>query len=105
MTIAIAVALQLLDADVDDEAEPEGLQEVEDEPFLAVEEPEQDQVAVEEVDPRPHIKRRAVVHALQPKRALVGRAEEARRELPFDAAFAPLELVARERIRVTQVLL
>src|SRR3954466_7136085 len=105
MAIVVARALQLLQADVRDEAEPESLQEMEDEALLAVEEPEQDHVAVEEIGPGTHVERGAVVRRLHPQRALVRRAEEARLELPPDPAFAPLELVAREGVGVAQVLL
>ena len=41
---------QLLQAEVHDQPEPEGLEEVEDEPRLAVQDAEQEEVAVEEVE-------------------------------------------------------
>src|SRR4029077_9313816 len=52
---------QLLQSDVDHQPEPEGLEEVEDEAGLAVEDPQQEKIPVEEVERRPDEERQAVI--------------------------------------------
>ena len=59
---------------------------MEDEAVPAVQEAEQEEVAVGEVEERAHEERQPVVAALQPQRPLVGGAEEPRRELPGELA-------------------
>src|SRR5262249_61816582 len=78
---------------------------MEDEALLAIEKTEQQQIAVQEIDPGTQIQRRSIVGGLQPQRALVGRTEEFRHELPLDPRSAALELVARESLGIPQVLL
>src|SRR5689334_25305910 len=51
---------------------------MEDEPFLAVQEPEPEYVAVNEVPERTCVQRQAIPYSLQPPRPLVGRAKRAR---------------------------
>src|SRR6185295_9725033 len=87
---------QLLQADVDDQPEPERLQEVEDEAVPAVEDAQKDEVPIEEIERGTGEQRHPAVTVLQPQDSLVGGPEEARRRLPGQLALAPLQLLARE---------
>src|SRR5262249_42402238 len=69
---------QFVAVDVHEQPVPERLHEMEDEPFLAVQEPKPEYVAVNEVPERTCIQRQAIPDSLQPPRALVGRAKRAR---------------------------
>src|ERR1044072_4062035 len=96
---------QLLQPHVPDQAEPEGLQEVEGAALYAVEDPQQHDVAVKEIEERTDVKGQAKVELFQPQDALVGGAEEFRLRLPVKALAPPLVLFAREDLGVAQVLL
>src|SRR6266545_6373684 len=95
---------ELLQPHVHDEAEPEGLQEMEDEAILAVQDSQQNEVPVNEVEERSYIEGQTVPPGLQPQNPLVGGAEEARCHSPGKAA-AALHLLAGEGVGVAQVLL
>src|SRR6185295_3712903 len=96
---------QLLQADVDDQPEPERLQEVEDEAVPAVEDAQKDEVPIEEIERGTGEQRHPAVTVLQPQDSLVGGPEEARRRLPGQLALAPLQLLAREGLGISKVLL
>src|SRR5215217_2411084 len=103
--LMLTLPQQLLQADVHDQPEPERLEAVEDEARLAVEDSQQEEVAVEKVQGRPHEQRHAVVAVFQPEDPLVWSAEEPRRGLPREVAAAAVELFLGECLGIAEVLL
>ncbi len=77
---------------------------MEDEPLFAVEDPQPQEVAIEEVAERPQVERRPVVEPLEPEHPLVRRAQEPRLGLERRAPAPALELLAGEGLGVAQVL-
>src|SRR6185295_2318287 len=104
LTFRLAFSQQLLEPDVDHQTEPERLEEVKQRTGRAVQEAEQDEVAIEEIEGRSHEERQAIVQILEPERAFVRGAEQPRRRLPGDFLGPPLEFFAREGFGVAQML-
>src|ERR1700681_1413237 len=96
---------QLLQPDVDHQPEPEGLEEVEDEAGLAVEDPQQEKIPVEEVERRPDEERHSVIAVFQPKDPLVRSAEEPWRRLPGKEASPAFVLFLGEGLSIVEMLL
>src|SRR5690349_6625529 len=61
--------------DINEQAEPERLHEMEDESLLSIQESEFDEVSIEEVHEGPHVERHLVPQLLQPQHALIRVAE------------------------------
>src|SRR3982750_4690807 len=78
---------------------------MEDEPRLAVQDAEQEEVPVEEVQERPDVQRHAVVAGLHPEDPLVRGPEQTGGRLPGDVPAAPRELFPGERLGIPEMLL
>src|SRR5262249_35048419 len=92
-------------SDIDDQPEPEGLEEMKDRALSSVQESQQDNVSVKKIAEGAGVQREAIVLPLQPQDALVRGPEQSRRELPCLSGPPPLELLLRERFGVAEVLL
>jgi hypothetical protein len=74
--------VQVIQDYIHQELVPEPLQKVKQEPLLAIEEAEAEDIAIEEIEAGPNIQRQAIPDALEPEGALVGCSKQGRPDVP-----------------------
>src|SRR5690606_31453210 len=84
-----------IEVDVDQQAIPEALEEVEDQALLPIQEPEPDQITVHEVEGRAEVEGHPVPSLFEPDDPLIRRAEESPVDRPAVWVLPSSALLAR----------